>query len=107
VTAPRGPAATSPPLRGANVSGFYGDRLSAMREMLDGGAVDVVTGDYPAELTMLILGGQRQNDDSRRLRAQVSREVLRPAGTALPAAWPARGRRLRRHPLRSAGQGRG
>jgi len=36
------------PLRVANVSGFYGDRLSAMREMLDGGPVDVLTGDYLA-----------------------------------------------------------
>lgn len=50
------------PLRVANVSGFYGDRLSAMREMLDGGDVDVLTGDYLAELTMLILGRQRATD---------------------------------------------
>ncbi|HNQ99826.1 MAG TPA: acyclic terpene utilization AtuA family protein [Trueperaceae bacterium] len=34
------------PLIVANCSGFYGDRLSAMREMLDGGPVDVITGDY-------------------------------------------------------------
>ncbi|MGX5653195.1 acyclic terpene utilization AtuA family protein [Geodermatophilus nigrescens] len=52
----------STPLRVANVSGFYGDRLSAMREMLDGGDVDVLTGDYLAELTMLILGRQRAAD---------------------------------------------
>ena len=50
------------PLRIANCSGFYGDRLSAMREVLDGGPVDVVTGDYLAELTMLILGRQRMAD---------------------------------------------
>lgn len=50
------------PLRVANVSGFYGDRLSAMREMLDGGDVDVLTGDYLAELTMFILGRQRATD---------------------------------------------
>ncbi len=43
-------------LRVANCSGFYGDRLSALREQLEGGEVDVVTGDYLAELTMLILG---------------------------------------------------
>ena len=36
-------------LRVANISGFYGDRLSAAREMLEGGAVDVLTGDYLAE----------------------------------------------------------
>lgn len=43
-------------LRVANCSGFYGDRLSALREQLEGGEVDVITGDYLAELTMLILG---------------------------------------------------
>jgi hypothetical protein len=43
-------------LRVGNCSGFYGDRLSAMREMLEGGELDVLTGDYLAELTMLILG---------------------------------------------------
>lgn len=44
------------PIKIANCSGFYGDRLSALREQLEGGDVDVVTGDYLAELTMLILG---------------------------------------------------
>ncbi|HWJ67903.1 MAG TPA: acyclic terpene utilization AtuA family protein [Nocardioides sp.] len=47
---------TPSPLRVANCSGFYGDRMSALREQLEGGDVDVVTGDYLAELTMLILG---------------------------------------------------
>jgi hypothetical protein len=42
-------------IRIANCSGFYGDRLSAAREMVDGGPIDVLTGDYLAELTMLIL----------------------------------------------------
>ncbi|WP_280250103.1 acyclic terpene utilization AtuA family protein [Nocardia abscessus] len=49
-------------LRIGNCSGFYGDRLSAMREMLDGGQLDVLTGDYLAELTMLILGRDRMKD---------------------------------------------
>jgi hypothetical protein len=44
------------PIRIGNCSGFYGDRISAMREMLEGGPLDVLTGDYLAELTMLILG---------------------------------------------------
>lgn len=44
------------PIRVANCSGFYGDRLSALKEQLEGGDVDVITGDYLAELTMLILG---------------------------------------------------
>jgi len=45
----------SEPIRIANCSGFYGDRLSAAREMVDGGPIDVLTGDWLAELTMLIL----------------------------------------------------
>jgi len=43
------------PIRIANCSGFYGDRLSAAKEMVDGGPIDVLTGDWLAELTMLIL----------------------------------------------------
>ena len=44
-----------PVLRIANCSGFYGDRLSAAREMVEGGPIDFLTGDYLAELTLLIL----------------------------------------------------
>lgn len=43
------------PIRIANISGFYGDRISAAKEMVDDGPVDVLTGDWLAELTMLIL----------------------------------------------------
>jgi hypothetical protein len=43
-------------LRIANCSGFYGDRVSAAREMVEGGPIDVLTGDWLAELTMLLLG---------------------------------------------------
>ena len=43
------------PIRIANCSGFYGDRLAAAREMVEGGPIDVLTGDWLAELTMLIL----------------------------------------------------
>ncbi|MEU1008955.1 acyclic terpene utilization AtuA family protein [Streptomyces sp. NPDC005890] len=50
------------PLRIGNFSGFYGDRSDALREMLTGGEVDVLTGDYLAELTMLILGRDRLKD---------------------------------------------
>jgi Acyclic terpene utilisation family protein AtuA len=46
----------------ANSSGFYGDRDAAAREMVEGGPVDVLTGDYLAELTMLILWKARQKD---------------------------------------------
>jgi hypothetical protein len=47
--------AVAAPLRIANCSGFYGDRLSAASEMVEGGPIDVLTGDWLAELTMLIL----------------------------------------------------
>ena len=50
------------PIRIGNVSGFYGDRFAAMREMLTEGPPDVLTGDYLAELTMLILGRDRLRD---------------------------------------------
>ena len=49
-------------VRIGNCSGFYGDRVSAMREMLDGGELDYLTGDYLAELTMLILGRDRMKN---------------------------------------------
>ncbi|MEW2017808.1 acyclic terpene utilization AtuA family protein [Rhodococcus sp. NPDC076796] len=52
-------------VRIGNCSGFYGDRLSAMREMLEGGELDYLTGDYLAELTMLILGRDRMKDATR------------------------------------------
>ncbi len=49
-------------VRIGNVSGFYGDRLAAMKEMVEQGPVDVITGDYLAELTMLILWKARRKD---------------------------------------------
>ena len=49
-------------MRIANCSGFYGDRAEAAREMVEGGPIDVLTGDYLAELTMLILWKARQKD---------------------------------------------
>lgn len=53
---------TAATLRVANCSGFFGDRLSAAREMVDGGPIDVLTGDWLAELTLLILAKQRRRD---------------------------------------------
>jgi hypothetical protein len=52
-------------LRIANCSGFYGDRRSAPRELLEGGPIDVLTGDYLAELTMLILWRSRGRDPAK------------------------------------------
>ena len=69
-TPPAGPPAGPPPglpgpVRIGNCSGFYGDRVSAMREMLTGGDLDFLTGDYLAELTMLILGRDRMKYPER------------------------------------------
>ncbi len=47
------------PVRIANCSGFFGDRLAAAREQVEGGPIDVLTGDWLAELTMLLLARQR------------------------------------------------
>lgn len=62
---PAAPAATRSPLRIGNASGFYGDRFDALRDMLTGGPLDILTGDYLAELTMLILGRDRLKDPRR------------------------------------------
>ena len=56
------PAGARRPVRIANCSGFYGDWLPAARMMVEGGPIDVLTGDYLAELTMLILWKARLKD---------------------------------------------
>ncbi len=48
------------PIRIANCSGFFGDRPSGALEMVEGGPIDVLTGDWLAELTMLILHKLRE-----------------------------------------------
>lgn len=58
-------AETTSAVRIGNCSGFYGDRLTAMREMLTGGELDFLTGDYLAELTMLILARDRAKSPER------------------------------------------
>lgn len=50
------------PVRIGNCSGFYGDRIAAAREMVTGGPIDVLCGDYLAELTMLILAKAQAKD---------------------------------------------
>jgi hypothetical protein len=52
------------PIRIANASGFFGDRHSALREIATGGPVDVITGDYLAEVTMTVLAKLRAKDPS-------------------------------------------
>ncbi|MET0702509.1 MAG: acyclic terpene utilization AtuA family protein [Mycobacterium sp.] len=53
---------TTRPVRIGNASAFYGDRHASMRQLVDGGDLDVITGDYLAELTMLILWKAKQKD---------------------------------------------
>jgi hypothetical protein len=75
------------PLRVGNCSGFYGDRLAAMRQMLeqapDGESLDVLTGDYLAELTMLILGKDTMKDPSLGYARTFVRQVEDCLGLAL------------------------
>ena len=59
------PDPTRGPVRIGNCSGLYGDRVGAMHEMLTGGDLDYLTGDYLAELTMLILGRDRMKSPDR------------------------------------------
>ncbi|MDP9091494.1 MAG: DUF1446 domain-containing protein [Actinomycetota bacterium] len=73
----------SAPLRIGNASGFYGDRASAMREMLTGGELDVLTGDYLAELTMLILGRDRLKDPALGYAKTFLRQLETTLGEAL------------------------
>jgi hypothetical protein len=70
------------PVRIANCSGFYGDRLGAARDML-AGPIDVLTGDYLAELTMLILWKSRRRDASRGYATTFLRQMQEILGTCL------------------------
>ncbi|MEU0795024.1 acyclic terpene utilization AtuA family protein [Amycolatopsis sp. NPDC005961] len=73
----------SRPVRIANCSGFYGDRLAAAREMVDGGPIDVLTGDYLAELTMLILWKARRKDPGAGYAKTFLTQVEHVLGTCL------------------------
>lgn len=71
------------PVRIGNCSGFYGDRLAAMREMLTGGDLDYLTGDYLAELTMLILARDRAKSPERGYAKTFLRQLEDCLGTAV------------------------
>ena len=96
-------------IRVANCSGFYGDRLAAGREMVEDGPIDVLTGDYLAELTMLILartGGYartflRQLDDVLETCLARGIKIVANAGGLDPAALAA-SKRLLRQPVEFA-----
>jgi hypothetical protein len=95
-------------IRIGNCSGYYGDRLSAVREMLEGGQLDYLTGDYLAELTMLILGRDRIKDaelgyaktfvkqmtESMALAKELGVKIVANAGGLNPAALAAKLREI-------------
>ena len=110
VVEPEGRSMMGEPIRIANCSGFFGDRLSAAREMVEGGPIDVLTGDWLAELTMLILARTRMQAARRRLCAHVRHpdgagdgHLPRPRDQGGHERGRARSRRLRR----GGGAGRG
>lgn len=70
-------------IRIGNASGFYGDRFAAMQEMLTGGELDYLTGDYLAELTMLILGRDRLKDSTLGYAKTFLRQMESNLGTAM------------------------
>ena len=68
-------------LRIGNCSGFYGDRFAALSELLNDGPVDVVTGDYLAELTMLLLYRSRAKDPAKGYASTFLRQLEPVLGT--------------------------
>jgi hypothetical protein len=74
---------TASAVRIGNCSGFYGDRHAAMREMLTGGELDYLTGDYLAELTMLILARDRAKSPDRGYAKTFLTQLEECLGTAL------------------------
>ena len=70
------PARSDRPVRIANCSGFYGDRLRSRGDG-PGGPVDVVTGDYLAEVTMLVLARSRLTNPEAGYAASFLRQSSR------------------------------
>ncbi|MFF7635927.1 acyclic terpene utilization AtuA family protein [Kitasatospora sp. NPDC008050] len=54
-----------PPVRIANFSGYLGDRYTAIDEAVAGDPVDVLVGDYLAEITLAGLSARCQEDPAR------------------------------------------
>ncbi|WP_138733729.1 acyclic terpene utilization AtuA family protein [Modestobacter excelsi] len=71
------------PVRIANCSGYYGDRFEAAREMVDGGQIDVLTGDWLAELTMFILSRDLKKDPRGGYARTFVRQMEAVMGTCL------------------------
>ena len=54
-----------PPIRIANFSGYLGDRYTAIDEVMAGDAVDVLIGDYLAEITLARFSASHKADSSQ------------------------------------------
>ena len=76
-------AAAGEPIRIANCSGFFGDRPSGALEMVEGGPIDVLTGDWLAELTMLILSRIRAKQPGRGFARTFVTQMEQVMGTCL------------------------
>jgi hypothetical protein len=67
----------------ANCSGFFGDRFTAAREMVEEGPIDVLTGDYLAELTMAILFQKKMKDPNGGYAGTFLKQMEQVMGTCL------------------------
>ena len=76
-------AAPGEPIRIANCSGFFGDRPRGALEMVEGGPIDVLTGDWLAELTMLILSRIRAKQPGRGFARTFVTQMEQVMGTCL------------------------
>ena len=95
--------APSRPVRIANCSGFFGDRMSALEEMVTGGPIDVVTGDYLAEVTMLVIARSRLRNPDAGYASSFLRQLKPVAGEDRYAAHQSRRQRGRPEPRRPGG----
>jgi hypothetical protein len=78
-----GPTTGRPVVRIANCSGYFGDRPTAALEMVEGGHIDVLSGDWLAELTMYILSKTRAKDPAAGYARTFVRQVEQVMGTCL------------------------
>ncbi|MDY0223133.1 MAG: acyclic terpene utilization AtuA family protein [Desulfobacterium sp.] len=67
----------------ANCSGFLGDRFSAAKEMVTGGRIDVLTGDYLAELTMALLFSMKMKSPDKGYAAPFLKQMEEVMGLCL------------------------
>lgn len=77
------PETSRRPVLIGNSSGFWGDRAAASLEMIEGGPIDFLTGDYLAELTMLLLWKARQKNPEEGYARSVLGQLEQVLGTCM------------------------